>query len=94
MTRSSYTINEKDIEAFQRDGAVCLRGIFSDWIETIAAGIERNLNEPGVYASRYVEKDDKPGGFLDCYWNRPRLPEVSAHGEQSPAADGAAAGKR
>ena len=27
-----------DVAAFQRDGAVCLRGVFKDWVDVIAAG--------------------------------------------------------
>jgi ectoine hydroxylase-related dioxygenase (phytanoyl-CoA dioxygenase family) len=91
MTHSSYTVAEKDIEAFQRDGAVCLRGIFSGWVERIAEGIERNLAEPGVYASRYIEKGDQSGGFFDDYCNWQRIPEFRAMVEQSPAASAAAA---
>ena len=83
MTHGSFTITEQDIEAFQRDGAVCLRGIFSEWVETIAAGIERNLAEPGTYASRYIDKDDKPGGFFDDYCNWQRIPEFRAMVEES-----------
>ena len=45
-------IGEAEIAAYQRDGAVCLRGVFTDWIDVIAAGIERNMREPGPYAPR------------------------------------------
>ena len=91
MTHRSYTVDPKDIDAFQRDGAVCLRGVFSDWIAHIAAGIERNLAEPGGYASRYVEQgDDSSGGFFDDYCNWQRIPEFRAIIEQSPAASIAA----
>ncbi|UGA37435.1 hypothetical protein JOS77_25985 [Chromobacterium haemolyticum] len=41
-------ISAADIAAFQRDGAVCLRGLFRDWVDVIAAGIERNLRAPGA----------------------------------------------
>ena len=43
-------IGEAEIAAYQRDGAVCLRGVFKDWVDVIAAGIERNMREPGPYA--------------------------------------------
>ncbi|RMV52654.1 Phytanoyl-CoA dioxygenase [Pseudomonas syringae pv. papulans] len=91
MTQHSFALTTEDIEAFQRDGAICLRGVFRDWIGTIADGIERNLAEPGAYASRYVEKDDKPGGFFDDYCNWQRIPEFRAMVEDSPAASVAAA---
>ena len=61
MTHSSYTINEKDIEAFQRDGAVCLRG-FSVAGRTIAAVL--NVTWPNRrLCQRYVEKDDNRAAF-------------------------------
>ena len=47
-------ISTADIAAFQRDGAICLRGLFRDWVEVIAAGIERNLQAPGPYAGNVV----------------------------------------
>ena len=36
------------VEAFREDGVVCLRGVFADWVETLARGIETNLAEPGA----------------------------------------------
>ncbi|WP_332403609.1 hypothetical protein, partial [Vibrio metschnikovii] len=90
MTHSEYTVDQQDIEAFQRDGAVCLRGIFSGWIDRIAAGIEQNLAEPGVYACRYVEQGDASGGFFDDYCNWERTEGFRAMVEESPAASIAA----
>ena len=53
-------VEEKDIEAFQRDGAVCLRGVFRNWVEVMAAGIGRNMAEPGPYASENFTPGDTP----------------------------------
>ena len=53
-------ITEDAIVAYQRDGAVCLRGVFKDWIDVIAAGIERNMREPGRYAAESVRAGE-PG---------------------------------
>ena len=34
-------------EAFERDGAVVLRGMFKDWMETLREGVEYNATHPG-----------------------------------------------
>jgi hypothetical protein len=38
-------------EDFEEDGAVLIKGLFRDWVDTIRAGIERNMAEPGPYAA-------------------------------------------
>ena len=42
------------VESFGRDGAVVLRGVFSDWIETLAAGVAKNEADPGEYFAENV----------------------------------------
>ena len=83
-------ITEEEIAAFQRDGAVRLRGAFRDWVEVIAAGIERNLREPGPYAAQSV-RPGEPGSFFDDYCNWERVPEFVRVVRESPAAEIAAA---
>ena len=82
-------VEQRDIDAFQRDGAVCLRGVFRDWVEVIAAGIERNLSEPGTYASENFSTGDT-GRFFDDYCNWQRIPEFRDAVLKSPAAEIAA----
>lgn len=82
-------IGETDIAAFGRDGAVCLRGVFGDWVDSIAAGIERNLAEPGPYASENFRQGDT-GRFFDDYCNWQRIPEIRRFVTESPAAEIAA----
>jgi len=79
-----------EVAAYQRDGAVCLRGIFKDWVGVIAAGIERNLADPGPYAANNL-KPGEPGRFFDDYCNWQRIPEYRQLIEESPAAGAAAA---
>ena len=38
------------IEAFQRDGVVLIKGLFKDQVDTLKAGIERNMKQPGPFA--------------------------------------------
>ncbi len=82
-------IDESQIKAYQDDGVVLIRGLFSDWVETIRAGIERNMAEPGPYAAENL-KAGEGGRFFDDYCNWTRIPEFEAAIRQSPAAKVAA----
>ncbi|MEY8841406.1 phytanoyl-CoA dioxygenase family protein [Cribrihabitans sp. XS_ASV171] len=62
------------IETFRRDGVVLVRGLFADHVETLRAGVERNMAEPGPYASNN-EKPGQTGRFFDDYCNWNRIPE-------------------
>jgi len=84
-------ISEKDITDFQRDGAVVLRGVFAgvfaDWVDIMAAGIERNLADPGPYGN---ENAIAKGRFFDDYCNWSRIPEFENVIRNSPAGEMAA----
>lgn len=82
-------IDQSDITAFQADGAVYLPGLFADWIDVIASGIERNLSEPGPYAAENTRPGDS-GRFFDDYCNWHRIAEFRELIFDSPAADAAA----
>ena len=84
-------ITDAQIDAFQRDGAVMVKGLFADWVETIAGGIARNMSEPGEYAS---ENAVTQGRFFDDYCNWTRIPEFRDVVENSPAAELAARAMR
>jgi len=55
-------MTEDQIEAFQRDGAVVVRGVFADWVDVMAEGIAQNMAEPGEYASENAVTE---GRFFD-----------------------------
>jgi ectoine hydroxylase-related dioxygenase (phytanoyl-CoA dioxygenase family) len=86
----SASVMARQIEDYQRDGAVYLPGLFKDWVETIGAGIERNMREPGPYASENL-KPGEGGRFFDDYCNWRRIPEFVDVIRKSPAAEAAAA---
>ena len=87
MSRSrDAVITGKDIEAFDRDGVVCLRNRFeAKWIEQLARGFERNLANPGPHATSYTPEGN-PGGYLDDLMNWDRIPEYRSFVFESPAA--------
>jgi ectoine hydroxylase-related dioxygenase (phytanoyl-CoA dioxygenase family) len=64
-------ITQDHIDTFQRDGVVMIKGLFADHVETLRAGIARNMAEPGPYGAENLQKSEA-GRFFDdyCNWNR------------------------
>lgn len=59
-------------DAYRRDGAICLRGLFTAAeVALIERGIEANLQHPGPMA-QVASRDDDPGYFFEdfCNWQR------------------------
>ena len=83
-------VTEDMIDAYQRDGVVLIKGLWADWVNVIRAGIERNMAEPGPYASENL-KPGEGGRFFDDYCNWTRIPEFGEVIRNSAAADVAAA---
>jgi len=84
-------ITLQEIEDFEKDGVVCLRGLFStNWLTRLAEGVEKNFNDPGPFNTVYTDSDS-PGGFYDDYCNWQRVDEYQDFIRQSPAAEIAAA---
>lgn len=72
MTAPSIT--QDHIDTYQANGVVLVRGLFGDRVDELRAGIERNMSEPGPYASENL-KVGEDGRFFDDYCNWPRIPE-------------------
>ena len=51
------TVPAETIAAFERDGAVALKGYFADWVEVLRAGIARNMAEPSADVKIYKGRD-------------------------------------
>ncbi|MEM5342911.1 phytanoyl-CoA dioxygenase family protein [Paraburkholderia azotifigens] len=69
-TRIERAVTPQRIADFRRDGAVCIRGIFTDdEIALLREGIERNLAQPSPRAKVASHPDD-PGWFFEdfCNW--------------------------
>jgi len=82
-------VTDAQIAAFRTDGAVHLPGLLDGWVETIAAGVERNLRDPGPHAAENL-KPGESGRFFDDYCNWRRIPEFDAAIRRSPMAQAAA----
>ncbi|PUE09842.1 phytanoyl-CoA dioxygenase family protein [Limnohabitans sp. T6-20] len=66
---------DQDVANYQRDGAVCIRNLFTpDEVELLKSGIEANLAQPsprGMVASR----PDDPGRFFEDFCNWQDIPQ-------------------
>jgi ectoine hydroxylase-related dioxygenase (phytanoyl-CoA dioxygenase family) len=83
-------VTEEMVEQYQRDGVVLIKGLFAPFVDTLRAGIERNMAEPGPYGSENVKAGDG-GRFFDDYCNWERIPEFAAVIRQPAVAQAAAA---
>jgi len=65
-------VGEDDVRTLERDGAVCLRGVYGRrWLDLVAEGIERDLADPGPYGRRQSDAVDRGVFFTDYYmWRR------------------------
>lgn len=82
-------ITQQHIDNYARDGAVLVRGLFADFVDDIAAGIEMNMADPGPYAAENL-KPGETGRFFDDYCNWSRIPPLAEVIRRAPAAEVAA----
>ena len=84
---SAALVTEAQIEAFERDGAIVLRGVFDTaWLDRLADGLDKNFADPGPSSTVYTP-DGQPGGFYDDYCNWQRIPEYRDFVLNSPAGE-------
>tara|TARA_R110002126_G_scaffold106333_1_gene241233 strand:+ start:75 stop:869 length:795 start_codon:yes stop_codon:yes gene_type:complete len=89
MTQEPF-VTQDQIDTYRRDGVVLVRGLFADHVETLRAGVARNMDEPGPYASENKREGER-GRFFDDYCNWQRIPEFEQVIRTSRAAEVAAA---
>ncbi|MBM1221991.1 phytanoyl-CoA dioxygenase family protein [Ponticoccus sp. SC2-23] len=76
-------------QAYARDGAVVVRGLFADHVEALREGIAFNMASPGPYAAENL-KPGEAGRFFDDYCNWERIPAFE-RAARDPAVIAAAA---
>ena len=87
----SDLISAEDIAAFNRDGAVHLRGVFDTaWIDTLRAGIDADLANPTANFARHTKDPDAPA-YLEDFWAWNKVPQFEDFVRHSPCAELAAA---
>ncbi len=68
------SVSPADIDAYRRDGAVCLRGVVgNEWIDRLREGVEQNIAAPGRYAQHYTDPG-RSGAYFGDYCNWRRIP--------------------
>lgn len=71
-----FPASSSDIDTFQHDGVVLLRGVFKDWVDTLSQGLQRNLDNPQDFAFPCESNPaGEPGRFFDSYCNWQLIPE-------------------
>ena len=78
-------ITQDHIDSYQRDGVVLIKGLFADHVDSLRAGVARNMENPGPYASNN-DKAGETGRFFDDYCNWDRIAEFGDVIHGSPAA--------
>ncbi len=80
-------IKQSEIDDYQRDGVVCLRGLFSpDWIETMRAAFDEAKVKHGPLAQSYGDNGTEGEFFFDVdVWTR--LPKFRDFVLNSPAGE-------
>ena len=64
---------EADIQEFQQAGAIVLRGVFTEWVDTLRKGVDGNMAAPGEFSKTYTTEGDV-GNFFGDYCNWDRIP--------------------
>ncbi len=85
QTKELVRIADDQVADYRRDGAVCLRGCFEDWVEPLRRGVERNIAEPGPIFTEH-RLDGGGGRFFEDYCNWQRIAEYRDFVLSSPAA--------
>ena len=85
----AHAVDAALIDAFDRDGAVVLRGVFTEWIDELRAGVAANEASPGEYFAENVPAGEA-GRFWDDYVNWTRIPEFERFARDSTASSLAA----
>ena len=80
-------LTPEQIAGYASDGVIVIRGAFEAWVETMRAGVARNMADPSQYASENAVTE---GRFFDDYCNWTRIPEFERMVRDSPAAQIAA----
>ena len=82
---------QAEIDAYNNDGAVCLRGVISpEWIERLRDGVAADMAAPGPHVEVYTADSD-PGLFFNDFDLWRHVPQMKAFALEGPCAQIAAA---
>ena len=83
---SRCLVTTQEINAFQDKGAICLRGVFRDWVENVKRGIAANIKNPSE-RSQWIQSEDSETFYFTDYFNWRKIPEFEEFMLKSPAAE-------
>lgn len=64
-------VSDADIDAFEKDGVIVIRNVFTDWIEPLREGVRKLMESPGPMERSVVPADGSAPFFQDlCNWQR------------------------
>ena len=66
-------LSKKQIEDYQNDGVIIVKGIFKVWIEPLRKGFQKVLDNPSIHGRENVEENQ--GRFFEDYCNWERIEE-------------------
>lgn len=82
-------VTAENIEAFQRDGAICLRQLLTqDEIDLLREGIEVNLAHPSP-RGKVASSQDDPGSFFQDFCNWQEIDQYRQFIQNSPVGEAA-----
>ena len=84
---SRHLVTAHDIETFQTQGVVCLRGAFREWVEKLKKGIATNHANPSNDRGEWIKSEDSQTFYFNDYFNWRRIPEFEEFVRLSPAAE-------
>ena len=50
-------ISNNQIKSYKEEGAILLKGVFIDWVETLETGIEKLIKNPSPRERSYLPED-------------------------------------
>lgn len=85
QAQTAVRLTDDEVEAFWRDGAICLRGVFeASWIELLREATDRAIAEPGPLAIDATAEQNKKFYIELGLWSR--MPPFKAFVFESAAA--------
>ena len=79
-----YRIEDEEVAAFARDGAICLRGVLDDeWLECLREAVDEAQRYPGPHTQVHREPGESAASFLD-YRTSDRIPALRRFLERGP----------
>lgn len=79
-------MDDRMIADFDSDGAICLRGVFSQrWLDLARRGIEENMRRPGPGSESLTSGNPGCGAYFNDYCNWRNIEELREYVLHSPA---------